>query len=256
MGDNVVKIQKVIVFLFVMILLLYMVKMAWFTRKKWEFKTYTFGVLILGLSILSLGTFIDMMVDLINFDYKYVVIKVCFSIGAVIFIIGVIVWSNYTKEMIQRFEEVALTDNLTGAFNRNGIEKVFTKIIKNNNQFFVIICDLNKTKIINDNYGHIYGDEYIKEAARIISEVIKNNGHLGRIGGDEFVMLIEYEDNIKLNNRLSNIKKMVSEIFTDDRIGISIGHSLFPDDGKTLNELILVADKKMYEDKLDKLNTL
>jgi len=247
-----VRIQKIVIFVFAMILLIYMIRMAFFTRKKWAFKTYAFGILILGLSILSTGTFIDMISDLKNFDYMNVVIQACFSIGAVIYITGVILWSNYTKKIIEKFEEASLTDHMTGVFNRNGIEKAFLKIIRDDNPFFVIICDLNKTKIINDNYGHVLGDEYIKKSAGIMNEAINFKGYLGRIGGDEFVILMEYVDDIELNNILTNIKKSVSELFSEDVIGISIGYSLFPDDGMTLNELILIADKKMYEDKLNK----
>lgn len=101
--------------------------MSFFTRRRWEFRTYAFGVLILGLSIISVGTFFDMVVDLINFNYKYLVIKICLSIGSIIYIIGVIVWSDYTKKMIERFEKTSLTDSLTGALNRKGIEKIFAK---------------------------------------------------------------------------------------------------------------------------------
>lgn len=124
------------------------------------------------------------------------------------------------------------------------------KKIEEGKTFFIILCDLNKTKKINDSYGHIYGDEYIKNATKIMNEAISIRGYIARIGGDEFVILLEREEIKQLNHRITNIKQMVSEIFPEDELGISIGYSLFPQDGKTFNELVLLADRKMYEDKL------
>ena len=243
-------IQKTIVFIFVIVLLIYMIKMSLFTRRRWEFRTYTFGIMILGLSILSLGTFLDMMFNIIDFPNKYPIIKICLSMGSIIYIIGIIIWSNYTRKVIEKYEELSLTDPMTGTLNRKGIEKVFGKIIEEGKTFFVVVCDLNKTKIINDNYGHIYGDEYIKNTTEIVQGAISSGSYVARIGGDEFVILMEHEEPKKLNHRITQIKQKVSEIFPEEEIGISVGYSLFPNDGKTLNELVFLADRKMYEDKM------
>ena len=243
-------IQKAVVFMFVIVLLLYMVSMSFFTRRRWEFRTYTFGVMILGLSIISIGTFVDMINNLINFPSKYVLIKICLSLGSIIYIVGVIIWTSYTKKVIEKYENMSLTDSMTGTLNRKGIEKVFKKKVEKGKPFFVVVCDLNKTKKVNDSYGHSYGDEYIKKTTRIIRDSIISRGSLGRIGGDEFVILIEHEEMEKLNCRIADIKQKVAGIFPEEELGISIGYSVFPQDGKTLNELVFLADRKMYEDKL------
>lgn len=242
-------IQKIIVFIFTIFLLAFMINMALFTMKKWQFKTYAFGILIIGLSLLSVATFLDMTE--INFASRHLIIKICFTLGAGFFSVGLALWSSYTKKMIEMFENSSLTDHMTGVFNRNGIERAFTSMTENGKSFFVLMCDLDKTKKINDNYGHVYGDEYIKGSVAIMKNEIRMNGYLGRIGGDEFIILMDYEDEHLLNKRINEIKKRVSEIFKDSEIGISIGYSSFPRHGKELNELILAADKKMYEDKLN-----
>ncbi len=245
------KMQKVIVFIFVVILLIYMIRMARFTKRRWEFKTYAFGILISGLSVLLLGTFTDMISAIIYFEYEHVFIRICFLIGVIVFTIGVMVWSSYTKRMIEMFEEVSLTDHMTGVYNRNGIERIFANLIEDCNPFFVMVCDLNKTKKINDSYGHVYGDEYIKNAATIMKNAVKLKGYLGRTGGDEFIILMDYVDENYLNKRIDEIKMNVSDIFPDNEIGVSIGYSVYPEHGENLNELILLADKRMYEDKLN-----
>lgn len=243
------KVQKVIIFIVTIILLIYIIRVALFTRKRWEYKTYAFGIMIFGLSLLSVATFFDMVANIILFEYRYTLIKFCFFLGGVTFTLGVMLWSDYTKKIIERFEKISMTDYMTGVFNRNGVEKIFLDFCQDNKSFYVLLCDLDKTKKINDSYGHVYGDEYIKSAVGIMEDAIKHKGYLGRIGGDEFIILLDFEDEELLINRINEIKKNVSEIFQDDGIGISIGYSAFPMQGKDLNQLILLADKRMYEDK-------
>ncbi|NYC94608.1 GGDEF domain-containing protein [Clostridium acetobutylicum] len=78
---------------------------------------------------------------------------------------------------------------MTGVYNRNGIKKIFKDTINKEDNFFVMSFDLDETKIINDNFGHLVGDEYIISAARAIKEVLGAKGVVGRTGGDEFAAI-------------------------------------------------------------------
>ena len=81
-----VEIRKIIVFLFVLLLLFYMIRLLTFTKRNWKFRTYTFAVLIVGLSLLTIGTFLDMIVYIENYKFIYILIKICFTMGAIIYV--------------------------------------------------------------------------------------------------------------------------------------------------------------------------
>lgn len=242
-------IKKIIVFISVIMLLFYMIRLLHFTRRKWELRTHTFIILFLGLLLFTIATFIDMTFPIIGSRFTYMFMRICFTLGTVIYILGVILWSNYTKKVIEKFEELALKDSMTNIFNRKGIDKVYKMICEANNPFYVIICDLDGMKKINDKYGHIQGDKYIASTAKIMVDAIGEKGYVGRIGGDEFVIIVGYQDIQQIEQAIFTIKRSVRQIFPEKNTGISLGYSLFPSDGDNLEDLIKVADKRMYNDK-------
>ncbi|MBZ9687186.1 GGDEF domain-containing protein [Clostridium estertheticum] len=244
-----IQFRKIIVFLFVLVLLFYMIKLLILTKRSWKFGTYTFAVLIGGLSLLTIGTFLDMIVYIKNYEFIYILIKIFFTLGAIIYVLGVILWSNYTQKMINQFEKTALTDSMTGLLNRNGIEKIFNMRVKARISFYVIVCDLDGTKKINDSLGHLVGDKYIKSTTKIMTDIIGSKGNIARIGGDEFVIFLEYIDIQELQLIILNMKQAIYGILPEKNTGISVGYSLFLKDGVTFEELIKIADEKMYKDK-------
>jgi diguanylate cyclase (GGDEF)-like protein len=244
-----IELQKIVVFLVVTILLFYMIRLLTFTKERWKFRTYTFVVLIAGLSLINIATFFDMIIYFQNYRFVYVLIKICFTSGSIIYVLGVILWSNYTKKMIDKFEEIALTDAMTGILNRKGIENNYNIVAESSNSFYVILCDLDGTKRINDNFGHLQGDKYIISAAKALTDTIGLKGHIARIGGDEFIILLSYVEIQELHEIILKIKSLVSEFSPEQNTGISCGYSVFPDEGVTFEELIKIADEKMYDDK-------
>jgi len=247
-----VEIQKIIVFLFVLLLLFYMIKLLISTKHNRKFKIYPFVVLIIGLILLTIATFLDMVAYIKNYQIFYMLIKVCFTFGAIIYVVGIILWSDFTHKMIKQLEKITLYDPMTGILNRNGLEKKYNVFIKSKNCFYIIFCDLDGTKKINDNLGHLVGDKYINITAEIMKNIIGLKGHVARIGGDEYVILLEYVDNKELQLILMKIKKAVYKFLPTENTGISFGYSLFPNDGVTFEELIEIADKKMYVNKQSK----
>lgn len=241
--------RKFIIFLFISILLFYMMRLLLFTKKKWRFNTPTFILLLSGIFFVFIASFLDMLSNIIDTPTIYSIIKVFFTIGAIIYVIGIIKWTKLTIEMMNNLEMITLRDCFTGVLNRSGIEKSFNSTVKANNPFYILVCDLNGTKKINDTYGHIEGDKYILNTTKIITNIIGLKGNLARIGGDEFVILLEYISSSELESIIFNIKKQVSEIYPKENTGISIGYSTFPSNGKHFKDLIECADKKMYCDK-------
>jgi diguanylate cyclase (GGDEF)-like protein len=190
-----------------------------------------------------------MIMPIIHNQFLQIVIRICFTLGAVIYIIGVILWSNYTKKVIEKFEEQSLKDSMTDVFNRKGMEKIYKMLSKENSPFYVFMCDLDGMKKINDKYGHLEGDKYVAYTAKILADAVGKRGYVGRVGGDEFVVILEYLDMQQIQKSILSIKQHVHGIFLERNTGISIGCAVYPDDGTSLEDLIKVADKKMYKDK-------
>lgn len=242
-------VNKIIVFLFVMILLFYMLKLSFFIKQKGNSQTYTFSILFTGILLCGLATFFDMLTPIYNNKYINMIIKICFTGGAIFYISGVVLWGNYTKKIIEDFEKLALKDSMTEIFNRNGMERIYKLISEAKKPFYLGICDLDGLKGINDKFGHLEGDQYIAQAAKIIADAVGNLGYVGRIGGDEFLVFLEYIDRRKVENMADEIKQAVYNISPAKNTGISIGCAVFPDDGENLDTLMKIADKRMYQDK-------
>ncbi len=139
-------------------------------------------------------------------------------------------------------------DTLTGLYNRAAFEKA-AKLRTNSKGFSVIVIDINDFKIINDTYGHEYGDAVIKAVAEIIRESFDQCGTCYRVGGDEFYIICNTTDPDRLEERFKNMTRaIIAEREKDSRLPmVSYGYSIFhggekPDLHKKLEE----ADGQMY----------
>lgn len=240
--------RKLLVFIFVLILFVYMVYITFKGISKYKLRKSVFLVEIAGLGLITAATFFD-FISIMTHDRFDNVMKVCFTLGAIIFITGIVLWDRYMRSTIGFLYEISRTDPMTGIYNRNGIEDMFKRASSANGRFYVMVFDLNKTKLINDRYGHLSGDKYIMDSVKIIAEEMGVRGYLGRFGGDEFIALLSYTDEEEIKEVAVKIKQRVSSIFSDEFIGISIGYSMYGKEGKTLKQLIKSADDKMYKDK-------
>lgn len=243
-----IEIRKLIVFLFVAVLFCYIVSRTFYDLKRYKFKESFSYAVILGLGLIAVGSYLDLVSNLSN-SRLYIGKQVCFTVGVIIFITGIVLWDNYFRRTVTILNKIAHTDSMTGAYNRAGLEQAFESIVKASEIFYVMEFDLDRTKVINDNFGHISGDKYIINAAKIITEEIGINGLLARIGGDEFVALLDNTDEEEIEKIIVSIKKRVSNIFGDKKTSISIGCSMYGSEGDTLEKLLKSADKRMYEDK-------
>ncbi len=242
-------ISKIIVFLFVSGLLIYMLRMTIYMNQKEELKTHTFVVLFLGILACTIAAFLDMITPVFNNWIMNLVIRICYTLGAIFYTLGVMLWSNYTKRVIVNFEELALKDSMTEIFNRNGIEKIYKLISQREKVFGLAMCDLDGLKKINDKFGHLEGDKYIAGTAKVMVETVGNKGYVGRIGGDEFVIILECEDTSEIEQILYTIENLVCKICPGKETGISLGYAMFPYDGNNIKGLIKSADKRMYKSK-------
>ncbi len=157
----------------------------------------------------------------------------------------------------QKTLELATHDDLTGLDNRRSFYQTMEYLINQsrlkNQKFILFIIDLNAFKMFNDTYGHAFGDEVLVMLADTLKELIRETDLSVRLGGDEFVLVMKSaakEDVKLLKERLrDSIEKVRTVQGKQVYLKISIGASVFPEDGLTLDDLIAAADQRMYEDK-------
>jgi diguanylate cyclase (GGDEF)-like protein len=167
-------------------------------------------------------------------------------------------------------EKRALHDALTELPNRNllreRMEQAVARSKRNHGQFAVLFIDLDDFKTVNDSYGHAIGDQVLKQIAKNLLEHVRGEDTVARIGGDEFVILSEHiDDTMGAKTAADRVQAAVSEpivITLPQRadtihihVGCSIGISLCPKDGDTLESLVERADQAMYEAKKDGKHT-
>lgn len=159
---------------------------------------------------------------------------------------------NYNKS-INEVKEIAYRDPLTGVKSKHAYmeaERQIDEDIKDHNlsELAILVCDVNGLKKINDSLGHKAGDNYIKEASTLICKTYKHSP-VYRIGGDEFVVILEGSDYIERDELLSEINHQIEENHPKGEVSISIGMSSLNKSDSTLHDVFERADKLMYERK-------
>jgi len=112
-----------------------------------------------------------------------------------------------------------------------------------------LVCDLDGTKLINDNLGHIEGDQFITNSSQIMIQSVGDHGNISRFGGDEFIILLKDQELPEVEKILSNIKMQILKLYPQYNSGVSIGYASFPKDGQSFDDLFKAADTMMYNDK-------
>jgi len=168
---------------------------------------------------------------------------------------------NITKyiEQEKKVEFLALHDPLTTLPNRLNLEQYFNKnILEKNKKAALMYMDLDRFKTINDSLGHHIGDGLLKVFSERLQYALEKDDFIARIGGDEFVIIIEITSNKDANNiarRILNLLKTPINVHGHNlNITTSIGISFFPTDGNDLETLMKHADTAMYRAKKDGRN--
>lgn len=182
------------------------------------------------------------------------------AIGLVIFIFILIAsfYMDLTQKMMQETErnlliKRAYTDELTQIHNRRYCIEYMNKAKESKTTDYTVICfDLNNLKTVNDTYGHAQGDVLIRSAADVISETFEPHGIVARMGGDEFIAIIESTDEEMLSGLieqfLSNIRQKNKEI---QNLNMSIAYGFASCNAKEhdIEKIYQTADNRMYETK-------
>jgi diguanylate cyclase (GGDEF)-like protein/PAS domain S-box-containing protein len=166
------------------------------------------------------------------------------------------------KEKEDKIHRMAYYDFLTNVPNRTLVQERVKHLIKTHReskQFALMLMDADNFKLINDTLGHKLGDEFLKSFANRITEILPESVTFGRLGGDEFIVLVEDIQELKDVTRIAtNILEEARKPFNISNnivhVSVSMGISVFPDNGGSYDNLIMNADTAMYSVKKDTKN--
>lgn len=163
--------------------------------------------------------------------------------------------------LIKQLEEMATTDQKTQLLNavtwQNGANREISRVTREGGSFGALMIDLDFFKRINDNYGHLAGDDVLKAVAALVKSETRAHDLAGRFGGEEFVALLASSTKDQAVETAERIRQRVSELVINTRNNegeavvienqtASIGVAEFPLDGSTLDEVMAAADAAVY----------
>ena len=193
----------------------------------------------------------------LNVPPKYnlsIEVKSILFIGHVVTVFGFItvflyVFVRYVVRLEKRIINESRTDKLTQVANRYGLMN-YVDSIDNKADYYLSIFDIDDFKVVNDEYGHICGDHMLVE----IAEIAKNNSKddfVSRFGGEEFILITKIDENAEA--KIESLRRKIEDhIFKlndiDIHATVTIGVSRY-EDGMSIDDWIMKADKKLYDGK-------
>lgn len=194
------------------------------------------------------------IIDIVNYNIcrtegKFFYTKIgVFALITFLFIDLLNILSKLYKESIkiEALKELAYIDTMTGTENRTcfqiKLEELDTRLNVTSN-IYLVIFDINNLKVTNDTLGHQKGDELIIKVAKIIKATFGEKGEIFRIGGDEFVVILEDITDIEMEKIIKRFEYNVNT----NKISIAYGCGKYNRElNKTMNDLFKYVDNKMY----------
>jgi len=178
--------------------------------------------------------------------------------GGMVGIVCIIKDITERKQLEEKLEKIARIDSLTGCYNRRyGLELLDRQIKlshRSKSPLLLAFLDVDRIKSINDTFGHGEGDQVLKEAVNLFKSTLREVDIICRMGGDEFLLIFpdnSLKDASQIKERLNkNLIELNQTLKKSYKIEFSIGLSEYdPDKPLSMDELIRIADQKMYEEK-------
>ncbi|HEX5258811.1 MAG TPA: EAL domain-containing protein [Sphingomicrobium sp.] len=162
------------------------------------------------------------------------------------------------RQTQERLTHLANVDVLSGLPNRGRVRQLLGEALRaattGNVPCAIMFLDLDGFKPVNDTFGHPKGDAVLRAVAKRLVDEVGAEGHVGRMGGDEFAIVVtDGQSRRKVESLADRIIAAIKEPYiidqTEIRIGVSIGSAFGPIDGATVDDLILKADLALYQAK-------
>lgn len=164
-------------------------------------------------------------------------------------------------KLYQQTKETSILDDVSSLFNfryfHQALERELKLVTRHKSRLSLLFIDLDKFKQINDSHGHLRGSRVLREVGFLLRAAIRETDIAARYGGDEFVVILpdtDYPQAKRLGERIRQLilrTTYLKEEGINARIGASIGVSTFPTEAPTKEELIHLADERMYRDKAE-----
>jgi diguanylate cyclase (GGDEF)-like protein len=161
--------------------------------------------------------------------------------------------------VFEQAQEQSLTDVLTGLPNRRYLDRHLSqelaRVQRHGGNVSVLVLDMEDFKQINDEFGHQTGDQALQEVSKVLSASLRVYDICARLAGDEFVVVLGQCDTVQAETRRAGLQRAIASAWIEPlpgrivRLSVSVGASTFPDEAGTEEELIAVADRRMYRDK-------
>src|SRR5215469_1487038 len=181
-------------------------------------------------------------------SFKSVLVEVLTSTGLIQLPV-ILDYQDYKKLQVN-----AVTDALTGLYNRRMFAESFEKELNRARRYGlplgIVILDLHRFKEVNDKYGHPRGDEVLRAAAATLQKALRTSDSAFRIGGDEFALLLPQTDAAQAIALSRRIEAVFAETLRPLQLTFAVtmdhGVATFPQDGDQAEQLIQVADERLY----------
>ena len=149
----------------------------------------------------------------------------------------------------------AVTDPLTGILNRRGFtdaaERELERARRYGHSLTVAFVDVRGLKAVNDSRGHDAGDLLLKDVAGLLRETARKEDLVGRIGGDELALLLTEQSSAGAAAAAERVRERVPAhrraLGIDTGWDLTVGTATFPEDGESIEQLLTVADERMYQ---------
>ncbi len=157
----------------------------------------------------------------------------------------------------EQAESSAITDYLTGLPNARSLflqlDRELARCKRDTTSLVVMVCDMDGFKQINDRFGHLEGNRVLRLFAQALKDSCREYDYVARMGGDEFVVVapgLTIEAATKKADSLRELARHAGqEVCSEDILSLSVGQSLYPEDGKDAEALLAEADRRMYIEK-------
>jgi diguanylate cyclase (GGDEF)-like protein len=220
-----------------------------------HFHRVTVGVLttVLGFvawgSVFPIGTLLDTFAPSIHVESEvWNIPKYFVAVGMIVILL---------EDQVRRSEYLAYHDELTGLPNRrlleDRLEQALARASRKGNRVAVLLLDLDHFKQVNDTYGHRIGDLTLQQVVARLASRMRVSDTLARSGGDEFTVVSDVSDMAGAQVLVATLEMAFTVPFKLEgkmvHTGLSIGLALYPEDGRTPDELYAAADQAMYVSK-------
>ncbi|WP_297473653.1 GGDEF domain-containing protein [Persephonella sp.] len=182
--------------------------------------------------------------------YNFVEMRQALSAYLAVFLISFF-YSYILKNLNKKLWKASIYDPLTDLYNRKyiyqNLELEIERIKRGlREKICIVYIDIDNFKVVNDLEGHVTGDKVLQEIAHIVKNNFRKVDLLGRVGGDEFLLIVENCNVEKIRKRLGKIKTEIENKFTKYKLSLSYGIVKLPEETIDIEKALKMADERMY----------